>query len=193
MSGLRSPLFMLAAASSLLLLFVSLLVLSLREREVIATPVHAETGLPGAAVFPKDFGQLGDLVPFAGGVAPVAAEVVSAPTHAPEYRDAAWLQAQSADTFTIQVLAVRDEESVKRFLADRPDRERYVYFMSNLDGNNWYVVTTGSYVSAELARGVAESGVFATDSKPFPRRMGTYQSVVDTPPPAPSSTSPGTP
>jgi hypothetical protein len=193
MSESRSRLFMLAAALSLLLLFVAVLALSLRKKEVISIPAHAETSLSAAVVFPRDFGQLGDLVPFAGGVAPVSAEVVSVSAHAPEFRDAAWLQAQSADAFTIQVLAVRDEESVKRFLADRPDRERYVYFMTSLDGSNWYVVTTGSYASLELARGVAESGVFATDSKPFPRRMDSYQPVAEASSPEPSSALPDTP
>ncbi len=187
MSWRRAPLFLVAALACLLLLCVAVLVLSLREKQTVPVPVAEEAGLPTAPVFPKDFGQLADLVPFAGGVAPIAAEVVPMEQHAPEFRDAAWLQEQNADSFTIQVLAVRDEGAVKRFLADRPDRERYVYFMSTLDGSNWYVVTTGSYASAELARGVAESGVFGTDSKPFPRRIGAYQPASEDAPSASSA------
>lgn len=187
MSWQRAPLFIGVAGGSLLLLCVALLLLSLREKQGVVVPVVAESGAPAVASFPKDFGQLGDLVPFAGGVAPIAAQVESTEQRAPEFRDAGWLKGQNADSFTIQVLAVRDEESVKRFLADRPDRDRYVYFLSELDGSNWYVVTTGSYSSVELARGVAESGVFGTDGKPFPRRMGAYQPVSEDSPPSSSS------
>ncbi|MGH8493690.1 MAG: SPOR domain-containing protein [Moraxellaceae bacterium] len=189
MSAHRAPLFLVAGLGSLLMLCVFVLLLAVREKQGVVAPVLTEVGVPAAAIFPKDFGQLGDLVPFAGGVAPIAAQVVAIDQHAAEFRDAAWLQQQNAESFTIQVLAVRDEESVKRFLADRPDRERYTYFMSALDGSNWYVVTTGSYTSVELARGVAESGIFGTDSKPFPRRMGAYLPVAAEPAP-PSAPAP---
>lgn len=176
MSWQRAPLFLFAALGSFLLLCFFLLLLSLREKEGLAAPVVTEAGTLGKVEFPRDFGQLADLVPFAGGVAPIAAQVVPV-EHAPEFRDSAWVQTQNADSFTIQVLAVRDEEAVKRFLASVPDRGRYVYFQSTLDGTNWYVVTTGSYATVELARGIAEAGSFGTDTKPFPKRMGAYQTA----------------
>lgn len=187
MSWQRAPLFLFAALGSFLLLVFFLLLLSLREKEGLAAPVVTEVGALAKTEFPKDFGQLADLVPFAGGVAPIAAQVVPI-EHAAEFRDAAWVHAQNADSFTIQVLAVRDEEAVKRFLAGVPDRDRYVYFQSALDGSNWYVVTTGSYATVELARGIAETGSFGTDTKPFPKRMGAYQTAV-----APAEAAPAEP
>lgn len=176
MSWQRAPLFLFAALGSFLLLCLFLLLLSLREKEGLAAPVVTDVGALVKTEFPRNFGQLADLVPFAGGVAPIAAQVVPV-EHAPEFRDMSWVHAQNADSFTIQVLAVRDEEAVKRFLASVPDRGRYVYFQSMLDGTNWYVVTTGSYATVELARGIAESGSFGTDTKPFPKRMGAYQAA----------------
>lgn len=176
MSWQRAPLFLFAALGSFLLLCLFLLLLSLREKEGLAAPVVTDVGALVKTEFPRNFGQLADLVPFAGGVAPIAAQVVPV-EHTAEFRDMAWVHAQNADSFTIQVLAVRDEEAVKRFLASVPDRGRYVYFQSMLDGTSWYVVTTGSYATVELARGIAESDSFGTDTKPFPKRMGAYQAA----------------
>lgn len=183
MSWRRSPLFLAAALGSLLLLCLFVLILSLHEKEGLPMPLVTEEESTTKNVFPKDFGRLDDLVPFAGGVAPIAAEVVSI-EHEPEFRDMAWVRSQNADSFTIQVLAVRDEEAVKRFLAAQADRGRYVYFSNVQDGVSWYVVTTGSFSSVELARGVADAGNFGTDTKPFPKRMGAYQSAPTTSPAA---------
>ncbi len=177
MSRARSPLFMLAALVCFFLLCLFMVLLSLHEREGLPTPVVTEIRPAAPATFSPDFGQLAELVPFAGGVAPVAVQVVSA-EHGAEFRDADWVRAQNAGSFTIQVLAVRDEEAVKRFLAGVPDRSRYVYFQAVLDGSNWYVVTTGSYATVELARGIAESGSFGSDTRPFPRRMDVYQAAL---------------
>lgn len=189
MSWQRAPLFLYAAAGSLLLLCLFVLLLSLRSNDGVSTPVVLESGPLAKTDFPKDFGQLAALVPFAGGVAPIAAQVVSI-EHAPEFRDTAWVQAQNAESFTIQVLAVRDEEAVKRFLASVPDRNRYNYFQAVLDGSAWYVVTTGSYATVELARGIAESGSFGTDTKPFPRRLGAYQAPLPVSDAASAATAP---
>ena len=189
MSGSRAPLFLVAALGSFSLLLVFVLVLMLRDKEGLAAPVVVEVLTAAKTTFPDDFGRLDDLVPFAGGVAPIAAEVVPI-EHAPEFRDADWVRAQNADSYTIQVLAVRDEEAVKRFLADREDRARYTYFLNPQDGSNWYVVTTGSFSSVELARGVADSGNFGLDTKPFPKRMGAYQSGSTGAVPVPATSAP---
>jgi hypothetical protein len=179
MSWQRSPLFLGAWLLSLFLLVLFVLLLMWREKApgipmpiVDATPA-AET----TAKFPASFGSLGDLVPFAGGIAPVATEVTPV-EHGPEFRDAAWVAAQNPDSYTLQVLAVHDEGAVKRFLAGREDRAQFVYFMNPQDGADWYVVTTGSFVSRELAMGVADSHDFGLATKPFPKRVGVYQEAI---------------
>lgn len=143
-------------------------------------------GAPEESRFPADFGRLDDLVPFAGGAAPVA-EVVVAEEHAPEFRGADWVAAQNPEAWTIQAMAAREEEAVKRFLAGREDRADFSYFVFPLDGSDWYVVTLGSFSSRELAEGIAASkGLAAGEGQAFPRRLGIYQEALRPAVPAPS-------
>ncbi|MDO8268497.1 MAG: SPOR domain-containing protein [Moraxellaceae bacterium] len=127
--------------------------------------------------FTADFGRLSDLVPFAGGVSPVAAAVVPI-AHGPEFRDKDWVRAQSPDSWSLQVLASQDESTVKRFLSGLEDRANYVYFVHPQDGQTWYVVTTGSYSSREMALGSSESMRMPDGARPFPRSMGSYQDAL---------------
>lgn len=140
----------------------------------------AVAGAPeGESRFPAEFGRLDDLVPFAGGAAPMA-EVVVAVEHTPEFRGADWVAAQNPDAWTIQAMAAREEEAVKRFLAGREDRADFSYFVFPLDGSDWYVVTFGSFPSRELAEGIAVSKGLAggEGGQAFPRRLGIYQEAL---------------
>lgn len=148
------------------------------------TPVPLVTTLPGAdekvagkELFPAGFGRLADLVPFAGGVNPVATAVVPV-AHGPEFRDRDWVNAQSPESWTLQVLASQDESAVKRFLSGLEDRADYLYFAYPKDGQSWFVVTTGSYSSREQALGVAETMSMPDGARPFPRVMGAYQEAL---------------
>lgn len=191
--------FLAASAACLVLLVGSIVVIAVKERppaEAVALPVGAE---PGVAVFPRDFGVLDELVPFAGGVAPMAMDVVPE-QHAPEFRDAAWVAAEDPAAFTLQVLAARDEEVVKRFLADREDRADFAYFVFPQEDGNWFVLTTGRYASPELANSVAEGkSLGSASTRPFPRRMSAYQEALKAapaaapPPAAPVASPPAAP
>lgn len=176
MSWRRSPVFLAASVTSFVLLILfMILLMALREKESgLPTPVVEITESKKKTDFPDSFGSLRALVPFSGGVAPIAAEVVSV-DHGPEFRDNAWLRTQNGEMFTIQVMAAKDEEVVKRYLAGRDDRSQFVYFLHPQDGANWYVLTTGSYASVELARGVAETRDFGLSTRPFPKRMDLYK------------------
>lgn len=188
------------AGGSAGLLLLLVLVLVLQWRGDPAAPALTVAGVPGASTFPPGFGRLDDLVPFAGGVAPVPEAVVTV-DHAPEFRGPDWVAAQNADIWTLQVMAARDEEAVKRFLAEREDRVDFNYFVFPQDGSEWYVVTLGSFASRELAEGVATSkGIGAGEGKAFPRRMGTYQEALRAaaqaaaaPPEAPAASPAATP
>lgn len=140
--------------------------------------------------FPEDFGSLGELVPFAGGVAPIAAEVVPV-AHAPEFRDAAWVAAQEPSAFTLQVLAARDEEVVKRFLASREDRADFAYFVFPQPDGIWFVLTTGRYVTHEMAASIAGGKDFGgLSTRAFPRRLSVYQDALKAAELAPGTPSP---
>lgn len=195
MGGRGWPFLAIAGVSAALLVTLAL-VLVLQTRQGPASPVLAVEGVPGGASFPPGFGRLDNLVPFAGGVNPVA-EGVTPVSHAPEFRGDDWVAAQSPEAWTIQVMAARDEEAVKRFLAEREDRVDFNYFLFPQDGSNWYVVTVGSYPSRELAEGIAASkGLGAGEGQAFARRLGTYQEALRaaaTPAPAAGEVAPVAP
>lgn len=187
MNWQKAPLFLAASAAAALLLLTAILLLSTRTEAPEAVNSAEPLKIRELAAFPADFGRLDELVPFSGGVAPVATDVAPVVEHAPEFRDAGWVNAQVPDVFTVQVLAARDESAVKRFLAEREDRARFVYFQYPQGETVWYVVTTGSFPSHELAAGVIESADFGSlPAKPFPRRMGAYQEALKAVP-APSA------
>ena len=127
--------------------------------------------------FDEGFGRLDALVPFRGGIRPVAEQAMPEPV-APEYRDEAWLRSRHPDGFTLQLLAAREEATVLRFLASRDDRDQLLYFSYPEDGEQWFVVVRGEYPSRELAQGVAETLAGAPESRPFARRFGAYQALL---------------
>lgn len=185
MIGKRSPLFLLTALGSLGLLFACLVILAWRQEGAPLTAVLALSDKPaeGKPVFESGFGRLDELVPFAGGISPVAAAVV-APVHGPEFRDREWVKSRSPEGWTLQYMASRDEAGVKRFLAGLENRASYVYFEHPQDGEIWFVVTSGDYATRELALGLAESETLTGDIKPFPRRFGAYQEALSAADPA---------
>lgn len=180
MSNQRSTLFLGFSLFSLFLLVFFVLLLVWREKTPgIPLPIEEiSKAADVSAVFPASFGRLDDLVPYAGGIAPVAMEVPSADSHGAEFRDAAWVKAQSPDVYTLQVMAARDEATVRSFLAAREGATKFVYFLNPQDGSDWYVVTTGSFASREIATGVADGLDFGQPSKAFAKRMGVYQDAI---------------
>lgn len=178
-----------AGTGCAVLLLVVVTVIALKARRE-TEPLPLPLGEPqSVAVFPADFGRLDELVPSAGGVAPIPVDVVPV-EHAPEYQEAAWLNAQDPAVFTLQVLAARDEEVVKRFLAAREDRADFAYFIYPQQDGVWFVLTTGRYATHELAASVAEGKDFGSlSTRAFPRRMSVYQEALRVVPPAPASSS----
>lgn len=198
MNGQRFPLFLLATLGSLGLLLIGLAILAWQQGGKPLTTVLALSDKPtaGGLLFGSGFGRLDELVPFAGGISPVAAAVV-APVHGPEFRDRDWVRSRNPESWTLQYMAASDEAAVKRLLAGLENRASYVYFEYPQDGETWFVVTSGDYATRELALGVAESGTMTGEVRPFPRRFGAYQEalmgeaaaiVVDTPATPPPET-----
>ena len=181
MTVTRAPWLLAGLVASVLLLMVTLVILAWKQGPgpLVRTLEATDTQVVGRYRFPAGFGRLSDLVPFAGGINPVAAPVVPV-AHGPEFRDAEWVKAQSPEAWTLQVLASRDEGAVKRFLAGLENRGDFVYFLHPQDGQAWYVVTTGSYSSRELALGVADTLLLPDGAQSFPRSLSTYQASLQT-------------
>lgn len=179
MNWKRSPFFLLAALGSLGLLIMCLIILAWRQegKPLIAALALSDKPADGKPVFESGFGRLDELVPFAGGISPIAA-AVAAPVHGPEFRDRDWVKARSPESWTLQYMAARDEAAVKRFLAGLENRASYVYFEYPQEGETWFVVTSGDYVTRELAHGLAETETMTGEVRPFPRRFGAYQEAL---------------
>lgn len=188
MIGKKAPLMLSGLLVSLTGLLVVVLLLTWQKGPgpLVQTLQTPEEKAAETVRFTAGFGRLSDLVPFAGGVSPVAAAVVPI-AHGPEFRDKDWVRAQSPDRWSLQVLASQDESTVKRFLAGLEDRANYVYFVHPQDGQTWYVVTTGAYSSREMALGASESMRMPDGARPFPRSMGTYQDALETTEAAPAA------
>lgn len=179
MTGKKAPLMLSGLLVSLTGLVVVVLLLTWQKGPgpLVQTLQTPEEKAAATARFTADFGRLSDLVPFGGGVSPVAAAVVPI-AHGPEFRDKDWVRAQSPDSWSLQVLASQDESTVKRFLSGLEDRANYVYFVHPQDGHAWYVVTTGTYSSREMALGASGSMRMPDGARPFPRSMGSYQDAL---------------
>jgi hypothetical protein len=177
----RAPWFLAGLVGSALLLVVVVGALAWRQGPgpLVRSLDGTDSKTTGEYRFPADFGRLSTLVPFAGGINPVAAAVVPE-AHGPEYRDADWVKAQAPEAWTLQVLASQDERAVKRFLGGLENRGDFVYFAHPQDGQVWYVVTTGAFSSRELALGVAGELSLPDGAQPFPRSLSTYQSSLQT-------------
>ena len=179
MTALRAPWMLAGLVGSVLLLIVALVVLVWQQGPgpLAKTLTLADTSSVNGHHFPSDFGRLSDLVPFTGGISPVASGVVPV-AHGPEFRDSDWVKAQVPMDWTLQVLASQDEGAVKRFLTSLDNRADFVYFTHPQDGQDWYVVTTGVFSSREQAIGVGASMMLPDGARPFPRSMSSYQEAL---------------
>ncbi len=179
MSMVRAPWLVVGLTTSAMLLVAAVMALVWRQGPGPLVKSLESAGATSAVQdrFPPDFGRLADLVPFAGGINPVAAAVVPV-AHGPEYRDADWVKSRSPEQWTLQVLASQDEGAVKRFLAGLENRADFVYFSYPQEGKVWFVVTTGQYVGRELALGVAQTLQVPDGARPFPRSMSSYQEAL---------------
>lgn len=93
------------------------------------------------------------------------------PLRLPEgVQQADWLLERPASHFTLQLLAVRNPDSLRGFLRDHAIPEPVAVFRARLKGHDWYVLVQGDYPSMSAARAaVAELPAGVRKSKPWPR------------------------
>ena len=81
--------------------------------------------------------------------------------------------------FTLQIVGLSSEKSALEFIANQSNRKDLLLFRSIRQGKNWYVVVTGHYPNAALARqaskSLPESQLKAT---PWPRDLKTIQREI---------------
>ncbi|MES3040167.1 MAG: hypothetical protein V4730_03300 [Pseudomonadota bacterium] len=116
----------------------------------------------GEAGFSDSFGALPELVKDNGGAQPVPIEA-SAPQRIAQYRDKAWLMAQSATAYTLQVGVFSDERRIGDLLSGRGDKDEFHYVVlpsqTNVaDGTSTgprFVLTYGQFGSRLQAEEIA--------------------------------------
>lgn len=116
----------------------------------------------GEAGFSDSFGALPELVKDNGGAQPVPIEA-SAPQRIAQYRDKAWLMAQSATAYTLQIGVFSDERRIGDLLSGRGDKDEFHYVMlppqtDVADGTSTgprFVLTYGQFASRQQAEEVA--------------------------------------
>ena len=116
----------------------------------------------GEAGFSESFGALPELVKDNGGAQPVPIEA-SAPQRIAQYRDKAWLLAQDASAFTLQIAVMSDERRIGDLLSGRIDKDQFHYVVlppapDSADAASAglrYVLTYGQFATRQQAEEVA--------------------------------------
>jgi hypothetical protein len=149
----------------------------------------------GSGQFDATFGSLAALVP-QGGSAPVlttppplaaadsaaqpAATAEAAPRHGAQFRDTAWVQAQDASAYTLQVLEAHSEDAAREFIAGQQQADQFRYFQISQNGQSSFVVIYGSYGGRDQASQAAPALAAETglDSAPLVKNFGAFTAAL---------------
>lgn len=171
------------AALVLLVLDVSYLLLNGKKQA--QTPAIEDVFKKAGGNAASELGTLTGVVPPTNYEVPVQAE------HGPQFRTVEWIKGQGGLYWTLQVMQSADEESIKDYLAARPDKDQFAYFLQRIEGQMVYVAVYGNYVTRELALGVSDSMDFGLPNgqRPMPQKFQVYidgapliQPAADAPP-----------
>lgn len=88
---------------------------------------------------------------------PESARVPGAAPVPPVSAGAEWVRAQPADHFTLQLMAVKDEETARRFIERHHLQDKAAYVRVQRDGKAFYAVFYGNYPSLLEARRAAKA------------------------------------
>jgi DamX protein len=139
---------------------------------VAGAPSPATPPAPPSPTPPASATRLGDAPP------PRAAR--------PEGRgpDEAWLLAQPANSFTVQIFGSHDPRAAERFKAGNRLKDRTAMYRTSRGGKDWYVVVVGSYATREAAqRAVQGLPPEVKRNNPWPRNLATVQDSIRQAPP----------
>lgn len=109
-----------------------------------------------------------------------------AATAAPEGSAAAaihredWLQQRAPTHYTLQLLGVRSEDSLRGYLDRHAPPDPVAYFRTDYKGGDWYVLVQGDYPSMAAAR-AAVAGLPAAirKAKPWPRSFASVHADIE--------------
>ena len=98
-------------------------------------------------------------------------------TGAPERE--AWLLERPAAHYTLQLLGVRTEEALLRYVARHHMPGPIAYFRTQYKGGEWFVLVQGEYPSMAAARAAAATLPAAVrKDKPWPRSFAALRADI---------------
>jgi DamX protein len=95
----------------------------------------------------------------------------------------AWLLAQPADLFSLQLLGSRNEKAVVRFIEEHHlDLDETAYYQGHFKDSEWFVLLYGLYPSREAAIEARDALPAALrKSRPWPRSLESVHSAIREP------------
>ncbi len=86
-----------------------------------------------------------------------------------------------ASEYTLQLLGASSRASVDRYIKEQSNREKLLSFETRRQGEPWFVVVTGRYSSAEVARdAIAGLPAGQREAGPWPRPLSEVQEEIET-------------
>ena len=92
-----------------------------------------------------------------------------------------WLMAQESSGYTIQLIGVRNEQSLLDFIKQQnlPEKQPMAYYRTVYRGNSWYPLLYGVYPTAQQARKAIESlPETIRGMNPWIRRLSAIQKAI---------------
>ena len=95
------------------------------------------------------------------------------------YRES-WILAQEPSHYTIQILGVRDEKAVLKFVGKHRLWNRAAYFQSDYKGKNWFSLLYGIYSTRKDALSAKENlPEEIRKSSPWIRKMSSVHNAIN--------------
>lgn len=105
--------------------------------------------------------------------------VVTPAAGATRLHGAAWLQQQSPDSYTLQLLGTANEQALVDFARRNKIEGRAAYFATRRDGRPWFTLVYGSYADPLSARAAIKTLPPALrNQRPWIRRMGDILPLI---------------
>ncbi len=117
--------------------------------ESLANPVQVEESVPETPVSPASEPELAST--------PAVPDIEDAPVAGGGYRDAAWILAQAADRYTMQILSLSSLDRAVAFINRQDDPGEFALYRMQRDGRTLFVIIYGVFSSRDAAAAAAGS------------------------------------
>lgn len=116
----------------------------------------------------------------AAAAAPPASDAATPPAAAATVLREDWLRERPAAHYTLQLLGVRSEASLRSYLAQYKPPGPVAYFRTEYKGGEWFVLVQGDYASMAAARGAVSALPAAIrKAKPWPRSFASVHADLE--------------